>query len=446
MPEPPPPGPEERRASLRRRFFRLTGFNILANLTVPLAGLVDTAMLGHLADIRFLAGVALATILFDYLYWSLGFLRMGTTGTTAQALGAGQRREVYRVLYRSLVLALGTAAAVLALQVPLRALGFGLLSGTPEVEAAGIAYFNARIWGAPATLANFALVGWFLGREESGRALAVAAAANLANVGFNYLFIVRLGLAAQGAGLATMVSQYLALAVALLLLQRVGRPVPWRNREVFHRRRLGSLVRLNGDILVRSLLLATSFALFTNFSALLGTAVLAANSILMRLFLLAAYLVDGAAFATESLAGIFRGGRDRLALGRLVRLSMASGFAFAGLALAVFFLFQGPILQVLTSHTDVQALARRYQPWLLPVLIFGAAAFIYDGLFLGLTAGRALRNAMLAATGLVFLPLSLLALHTASAHLLWLAFAAFMLARWATLAWASRGLLGQAQA
>ncbi len=461
---------------LRRRFFTLTGINILSNLTVPMAGLVDTALLGHLPDIRFLAGVALASLIFDVMYWSFGFLRMGTTGTTAQAVGrvgAGKRSdppgvdsgsalatgmgEVYRVLYRSLLMAAALGGALLVLQWPLGELGFALLSGEAPVEAAGRDYFYARIWGAPATLANFALLGWFLGREESGRALIMASVANFTNVALNVWFIVGLGLAAQGAGLATMASQYAQLAVGLWLLTRAARqdraatpaagflpPPGWSREEILDRGRMAALVRLNTDILVRTLCLTGAFALFTNFSSLLGTTVLAANAILIRLFYLAAYSIDGAAFATESLAGIFRGAGENTALRRLTRLAMVTGVGFAGVFLAVFFLVPDPILALLTNHRDVADRALAAAPWLVPVLLAGAAAFIYDGLFLGLTAGRALRNAMLASTFAVFLPAALAALWLGSNPLLWLALSLFMLARAVTLGWASRGLLAQA--
>jgi multidrug resistance protein, MATE family len=440
--------------ALHRRFFRLTGINILSNLTVPVAGLVDTALLGHLPDIRFLAGVALTSLVFDYVYWSFGFLRMGTTGLTAQAVGRGEPAEVYRVLWRSLLLAAGLGALLLLLQRPLGDLGFLALSGTPPVEDAGRDYFFARIWAAPATLANFALLGWFLGREESGRALAMSAVANLVNVALNWIFIVELGLAARGAGLATMASQYAQLAAALLLLRaavrkdfprRDGEAGParlpgWSRAAVLDRRRLGDLVRLNRDILVRTLLLTSAFAVFTNFSSLLGTGVLAANAILIRLFYLAAYSIDGAAFATESLAGIFRGAGEAGGLRRLVRLSMLTGVGFAAVFLAVFYAVPRPILALLTDHRDVAERALAASPWLIPVLLAGAAAFVYDGLFLGLTAGRALRNSMLVSTFLVFLPAALAGLWLGSNTLLWLSMALFMTARAATLAWASRHL------
>ncbi len=438
--------------SLPRRFLKLTAINILTNLTVPMAGLVDTALLGHLADIRFLAGTALASLIFDYVYWSFGFLRMGTTGTTAQCVGRGDTDEAYRVLYRSLLVAAGVGVLLLVAQTAVRELAFLLLSGDAPVEAAGRDYFDARIWGAPATLANFAFLGWYLGREESGRALAMSATANLVNVALNGVFIVGMGLAAFGAGLATMLSQYAQLAVALLLFARArhrdeaartaGRPaLPGWDRAVLDRTRFAELARLNRDILVRTLCLVTSFALFTNFSSLLGTAVLAANAILLRLFELAAYAVDGAAFATESLAGIFRGAGRRADLLRLTRLALAVGALFAAAFMAALLLAPGPLLGLLTSHADIAARARHDLPWLAVVVVVGSAAFVYDGLFLGLTAGRALRGSMLLSTLAVFVPLAVGALLLGSNALLWLALSLFMVARAATLAWASRGLL-----
>lgn len=424
--------------SLPRRFFRLTALNILANVAVPLAGLVDTAMLGHLEDIRFLAGVALASVIFDLLYWSFGFLRMGTTGVTAQALGRGDTAEVHLTLYRGV--AFGVAAGLLLwlLRSPLEDLGFLLLSGEAGVEAAGRDYFGARIWAAPATLVNFAFLGWFLGREESGRALALTLTAALSNVGLNYLFIIRLGWTAFGAGVATALSQVLMLGLALgLFFQRSGR-TPWRWSQVLDRDRLAAFFRLNRDILVRTLCLVGAFAVFTNFSSILGTGVLAANAILLRIQNLAAYLIDGAAFATESLAGIFRGADRPGELRRVIRLAMATGVAFSLVFLGGLAVAPARVLGLLTSHGDVIATGRTFAPWLWPVLVLGAVAFVYDGLFLGLTAGRALRNTMLLSSLGVFVPLAMWAVVRESNHLLWLSMAAFMAARAASLGWAAR--------
>lgn len=428
-------------SSLRRRFGRLTGLNILANLTEPTASLVDTALLGHLPDIRFLAGVALAAVLFDYVYWTFGFLRMGTTGTTAQAVGAGDRAEVYRVLYRALASAVVLGAALLLLQGVLREAGFSLLAAAPEVEAAGREYFSARIWGAPAVLANFALLGWYLGREESRWALAMTAVAHSANIVLDYVFIIELGLAARGAGIATAISQYLMLAVGVTIFFRVhpsGKRHPWRRCEILEREPIKRLWVFHQDILVRTVALITAFALFLNLSAMLGTVVLAANTILYRLQTLAAYLIDGAAFATESLAGIFHGSGDETGLTRLRRLALGTGLAFAAPFALLVWLFPRPAYGVLTSHQPTLENAIEHGLWLIPTLLLGSVAFIYDGYFLGLTRGRPLRNTMVISTLAVFLPLALLALRRESNHLLWLAMAAFMLARAASLGWLAR--------
>jgi MATE family multidrug resistance protein len=358
---------------------------------------------------------------------------MGTTGTTAQAVGRGDRREVYLVLYRSLSLAIVIAGAILILQWPLRELGFGLLSGEAGVEAAGRDYFDARVWGAPATLCNFVLMGWFLGRAESRHVLVMTIAGNLANIALNYLFIVRMGLAAYGAGLATSFAQYGMLAVGLWLFRLQGGAERWVWRDVLDRTRMTSLFRLNLDILIRTMLLVSSFAVFINFSSLLGTTLLAANSILLRVFYLAAYLIDGAAFACESLAGIFYGRGDPVSLRRLTRLAVASGFGFAALVLGIFLVAPLPLLGLLTSHQDVIAACVHHTPWLIPTLLFGSLAFIYDGIFLGLTQGRTLRNSMIFCTLGVFLPLAWIGVRLESNNALWAAMGLFMLARAATL-------------
>jgi len=367
---------------LRRDFTRLTAVNILSNLTIPISGLVDTAMLGHLADIRFLAGAALGAILFDYIYWTFGFLRMAGTGLTAQAVGRGDRDDEYGTLARFAALGLFLAFFILLLHWPLREAGFGLLGGESGVEAAGRDYFNARIWGAPATLLNFVLMGWFLGRAQSRNVLIMTVVANLANVAFNWLFIMKLGWAAAGAGWATALGQYLSLITALVLYARREdqEPVDWR--AGLRREKFRGLFALNRDLLIRTVLLVSVFATFIDFSARLGTVALAANSILLRMLNLAAYMIDGAAFACESLGGILLGRGDRAGLRRLVRL-----------------------------------------------------------LFLGWTRARTLLLSMSFSVFLVYLPLALLAVGRADNHLLWASLALLMVARASTLGLAARRFL-----
>ena len=284
----------------RRRFFRLASVNILSNLMVPLAGLVNVAFLGHLVEIRHLAGVALATVLFNYIYWTFGFLRMGTTGMTAQAVGRSDHEAVLLTGLRNGVLALGLGLAILVLQHPLRELGFALLSAAPEVKSSGLAYYNTLIWGAPATLLNFVLLGWFLGREQGGRVLVLSAVGNGANVALGYLFIVRWGWESAGAGLSTAASQYLMLLVGMILVCRELRfgQVQAIAGRILDPLALRAAFALNGDIFVRTFALVSTFALFTNLSSVLGTVVLATNTLLLQVVTLAAYFIDGLAFAT----------------------------------------------------------------------------------------------------------------------------------------------------
>ncbi|MGF1519641.1 MAG: MATE family efflux transporter [Nodosilinea sp.] len=419
-------------------FLKLAVANIISNLMVPLAALVDTAFLGHLDDIRHLGGVALATVIFNVAYWSFGFLRMGTTGTTAQARGRGDIDGLWLILLRNGAIALTFGLLILLLQVPIREIGFGLLSGEPAVRAAGIEFYNARIWDAPAVLLNLVLMGWFLGREKGRRVIALSMVGNGSNVVFNYIFINQMGLASAGAGWGTALSQYLTLIVGLGLLLREGGgqhlyavlPQGWNPQAI------RGLFLLNRDILVRTFALVLSFALFTNFSAALGTETLAANTLLLQVVTLSAYFIDGIAFATESFAGRYYGSGDRTYLRRLLTLGGCTSIALALTFALTFVLFPQPLFGLLTIHQGVIAVVQTYVLWLIPVLGLGAIAYMLDGYFLGLTAGRVLRNATVLAAGVGFLPLALVAQSLGSAHLLWLALVGLMAARALTLLWA----------
>ena len=417
------------------RFFRLAIVNILSNLMVPLSGLISVAFLGHLVEIRHLAGVTLSTILFNYIYRTLGFLRMGTTGMTAQAVGREDEEAVLLTGLRNGILALGLGIAILILQYPLQEIGFALLSATADVKASGQAYFDARIWGAPATLLNFVLIGWFLGREQSGKVLLLSAVGNGANILLDTLFIVRWGLESAGAGLATAISQYLMLGTGMIL---VCREVRWKElqavaKQLFDLSALKACLLLNRDIFIRTFAFLSTFSIFTNLSSAMGTTRLAENALLLQVVTLAAYFIDGLAFATESLAGIFRGKDDNEQLGSLVKISAGTSLIL-GLNLAlVFVLFPELLFGLLTNHSEIIGSIHRYVSWLLPVLGFGSLAFILDGYFLGLAEGPTIRSAALTSTLVGFVPMSIAAWLFHSSHLLWLAMSLFMAARVVTL-------------
>ncbi len=423
------------RDSFASRFFRLASINILSNLMVPLAGLVDVAFLGHLEEIRHLAGVALATVLFNYIYWTFGFLRMGTTGTTAQAVGRADEEAVLLTLLRNGVLALGIGLIILVLQHPLRELGFTLLSATPEVKSSGRAYYDALIWGAPATLLNFVFIGWFLGREQGGRVLLLSVVGNGANVVLDYLFVVRWGWESAGAGWGTGASQYLMLLVGIIAASpslQFGK-VRAVAQQLLDPSALRASFALNRDILVRTFSLVSTFALFTNLSSVLGTVVLATNTLLLQVVSLAAYFIDGLAFATESFAGTFRGKGASKQLVPLVRLSGGISLILGLIFALVFNLFPTPLFRLLTNHSEVIDPIRHYVGWLVPVLGFGSVAFMLDGYFLGLTEGRILRNATVISALVGFAPVALAAYWFHSSFLLWLALSLFMLGRVVTL-------------
>lgn len=419
------------RSGLLQRFVQLAIVNIISNLLVPIAGLLDVAFLGHLTDIRHLAGVALATVLFNYLYWTFGFLRMGTTGMTAQAIGRGDAEAVRMIALRNGAIAIVIGLVILLFQSPIQAIGFAILSATPEVKASGQAFYQALIWGAPATLLNFVLIGWFLGRSQSGKVLLLSAVSNGANVILDYLFIVRWGWTSTGAGASTALAQYLMLVVGLCITRRevFEQSIAWG--QLFDRAELKAIFALNRDLLIRTLALISTFAIFTNLSSTLGTTVLTVNTLLLQVVTFSAYFIDGFAFATETLAGTYYKSRSQLI--RLLKISgihcISVGITFA----IVFMAFPTPLFRLLTNHQAILVEIDQFTIWLLPMLGFGAIAYLLDGYFLGLTAGQILRTSSLWAAIAGFLPIALLAAFLRSTNLLWLALSIFMFVRAITL-------------
>ena len=435
-------------ATLRRQFFQLSIANIVSNLMVPLAGLVDVAFLGHLEDLHHLGGVALATVIFNYLYWTFGFLRMGTTGLTAQAVGRDDQADVELVVLRHGAIALGIGLLILLFQYPLRDLGFLLLNAAPDVQASGIEFYNGRIWAAPVTLFNFVLIGWLLGRSQSYLVLILSIIGNSANVGLDYLFIVRWGWESWGAGLATAASQYLMTMAGLIMiggeLWRAVGQVKWK--QMWEQSAVRSLFALNRDIFIRTFFILSAFAAFTNLSAQLGTVVLATNTLMMQVLTFSAHFIDGFAFATESLAGRFYGHGDRSHLRTLLWLAGLTSL-LTGVLLALGLLwFPTFVFGWLTDHQAVLEQTVHYAGWFLPLLGFGAIAYMLDGYFLGITASHLLRNACVWSTLFGFLPIAVLGWHFQNSHLLWLALCGFMVARCITLGRHIRLTLSQSSA
>ena len=416
--------------ALTQRFLQLAGVNILSNLTVPLAGLLSVAFLGHLVEIQPLAGVALASVLFNYLYRTFSFLRMGTTGVTAQAVGRDDRETVLLTGLRNGLFAVGLGLLILLVQHPIRELGFALLGAEPAIKAAGQAYYDARIWAAPATLLNFVLLGWLLGQEKSGQVLLISIAGNGVSILLDYSLIVQQGWSSAGAGWAIVASQYL---MALLGLVFAKREASWSELravgpQLWQPAALKQTLTLNGNIFIRTLAFLSTFSVFTSLSAAISTLLLTENALLLEVFSLAVYLIDGLAFATESLTGLLHGQGNRKPLWFLVRLSGGTSLLI-GVSFALLFVLFPGLFGALTNHPEVLGLVSQDVFWLLPVLGFGSLAFMLDGYFLGLAEGATLRNAALLASLLGFAPIAALAWNLKAPHLLWLALAVFMAAR-----------------
>ena len=424
-------GSSKQEGDLKRRFWRLALFNIGSNLTVPLSGLVDTAMLGWLPEVRFLAGVALASLIFDYIYFGLGFLRMSTTGQTAQAEGAKQ--DSSPVLFRSLTIAVILATLVLLARPLIEHLAFAVLSGTPDVEAAGRDYFRARVWGAPGVICQLALLGWLLGRERSGSVLVVMSVTNLCNIALNWWFILHLGLEARGAGLATAIAQTAGALVAAGFVLAALETGPKRFRAALRLEPMLSLIRLNSQLFIRTLLLVSCFALFTDVSARLGTIVLASNAILLRWVTLLSYLVDGIAYATETIIGRLWGARDRRQLQSLLHHALLGGSALGALVWLPLVVAPEPIINLFSVNQEVISEAVKRSLWIAPLGLFGALAYVYDGFYLGATQGRRLLTSMLVAAG-VSIGVILTASMRQDPSLLWIGLVTLMALRALTLA------------
>ncbi|HEY9762425.1 MAG TPA: guanitoxin biosynthesis MATE family efflux transporter GntT [Trichocoleus sp.] len=410
------------------RFYRLSSVSMLSNMMVPLAGLVDTAFLGHLADIRHLAGVILASILFDYLYRVLKFLRSSTNALTAQAAGVDDQKAVLLAGLRSGVVALGIGLLILALQYPLQKGGFALLGGAQEVEASGVEYFYGRIWGAPAVLLNFVLIGWFLGQEKNGWVFLMALVGNGANVLLDYLMIFKWGWASSGAGLATALSQYLALLAGLV---GAGLTIQWKDfweawKDVLDGAALRETVTLKSNLLIRFVVLISTYAIFTNLSSAFGTATLAQNGLLLQIALLSQFTIQGVGITTQTLIGNFKSKGMLDYLSPVLMVAILTALPIALIFAASSILFPDTIFGLLTNHAEVSEHITSYTLWLLPLLEITAVAFMFEGYFIGLKEGETLRNAVLIAFGVGFVPLAITAWYLHNNDLLWLSLVGYV--------------------
>ncbi len=407
---------------------------ILANVTTPIIGLVDTAVLGQLGDPHFIGGVAIGAMIFNLLYWAFGFLRMGTTGLTAQAEGSGNMGEVGATLMRALLIA-GTAGILLIVtQVPISALSFTLISGSEAVETSAAEYFSIRIWGAPAALANFAFLGWFIGMGRARTALVLQLVLNGLNAILDIWFVLGLGLEIKGVAYGTVISEVVAalagLWLAIGMLKR--RHIRFDASRILDRNAIRRVLGVNGDIMIRTMAVIFAFTWFTAKSAEAGDVILAANAVLMTLTPTAAYFLDGFAFAVETLAGQAIGAQRINRFRDAVRLSTLWAILFSTIASAIFWFGGGMIIDFLTVNEEVRSVARVYLIWAAIVPITGVMAYQLDGIFIGATRTADMRNMMLLSLAVYILMWATLTPLFAN-HGLWAAIVIFLSLRAITL-------------
>ena len=416
---------------MNKKILKLAIPNILSNLSVPLLSSVDTAIVGHLDKVSYLGAIALGSMIFNFIYWGFGFLRMGTTGLTAQAFGQKKDNEVILVLARSLSVAVLSAIIIFGAQYFIKELSFFLVNGASEVENYGRQYFDIRIYAAPATLSLYAFQGWFLGMQNAKYPLILTVIVNVLNLGFNLLFIYGYGMNVDGVALGTVCAQYSGLFLAVILYLKKYKK--FTAALVFNKitdlEPLKRFFSINFDIFIRTLSLIFAFSFFTAVSADLGTEILAANTILLQLWMILSYGVDGFAFAAESLVGKYIGARNKEKLKMTISYIFYWALGLGVIISTVYFFFDKEILSLYTDKTDIINLASAYFIWTLIAPISNSICYIWDGVFIGATATKAMRNSMLISLFVFFLPIYYLTVDTLGNDALWLAMIVFMLAR-----------------
>jgi MATE family multidrug resistance protein len=377
--------------------FAIAGPAMVANLTTPLIGIVSTTAIGRLGDATLLGGVAMASVLFDCIFWLFGFLRMSTVAFTAQSLGSGETSELRAILVRGLIVASLVGAALVLLQIPLAALLLGAMGGSEGVTRAAKTYFIIRIWSSPLALANYVVLGWLIGQARATLALMTQVAINVINMVATVLLVLVFDLGIAGAAVAAGIAEAAGLLLGILIAQRLLRGQPAISRAtLFERTKLMRLLTVNRDILIRTAALIAAFLFFTAQGARAGDVTLAANSVLNNFLMIAAFFLDGLANAAQQLCGHAYGARDKGGFAGAVKLVVMWGFGFALAVAACFLLFGPALIDIMTASADVRRIARDYLPFVIFAPLLGVFAFAFDGIYIGATWARDMRNLMLA--------------------------------------------------
>lgn len=404
--------------------------SIVSNITVPLLGLIDVSIVGHLGAASYIGAIAVGGMLFNMIYWLFGFLRMGTGGLTAQAYGRHDLQEVTRILLRSLSISLLLALALLLLQYPIRNIAFMCMDTSEEVRQLATLYFHICIWGAPATLGLYGFTGWYIGMQNSRFPMFIAITQNIVNIAASLFFVFVLKMKVEGVALGTLVAQYAGLGMACLLWLAYYRPLRkyLLQKALFDRTEMKRFFQVNRDIFIRTLCLIAVTVFFTSTGAAYGDVVLAVNALLMQLFTLFSYFMDGFAYAGEALTGKYIGAKDNQSLRLTIRHLFKWGIALSLLFTLLYGAGGKSFLGLLTNDTSVISASEEYIYWVLAIPLAGFSAFLLDGICIGATATHLMLRSMLVASASFFL--LYYGLHdTLGNHALWMAFIVYLALR-----------------
>ena len=415
---------------MNKRILGLAVPSIISNITVPLLGLVDVSIVGHLGSATYIGAIAVGGMLFSMIYWIFGFLRMGTSGLTAQAYGRRDLAEVILLFVRSLGIAFGLALLLIMLQYPILKVAFTLIDATPAIKELASLYFRICIWGAPAVLGLYSFAGWFVGMQNSRFPMYIAITQNVVNIAASLFFVFIWNRGVAGVAMGTLVAQYAGLLMASLLwygyYRRLWQKLNWKMLTDYEAMR--SFFILNRDIFFRTLCLVAVTTYFTSRGAEQGDIILAVNTLMMQLFTLYSYIMDGFAYAGEALTGRYVGAHNQADLRRMIRTLFAWG---VGLALAFTLLYGiggSSFLSLLTNEQEVLNASSDYFYWVLAIPLAGMAAFLWDGIYIGATASRQMLYSMLVASVSFFI-LQRIFQQQMGNHALWMAFIAYLFLR-----------------
>lgn len=416
---------------MNREILKLAIPNIISNITVPLLGLVDMILMGHLSSSVYIGAIALGGTIFSVLYSFFSFLRAGTTGFTAQSFGADNTMEISYSLYRSITIAILASIIIICARHPIARLSVVLLDGSNDVESLAITYFYVRIWAAPANMLLYCFNGWFIGMQNTKIPMAIAIIINVLNIILSIIFVLVMKQGVVGVALGTVIAQYCGLLTALVFLftKYKNYLIKIDTSILLDISKLKRFFKVNTDLMIRSILLVLTIAFFTNQSAKLGDNILSVNMILLQSFYIFSYFTDGFAYAGEALVGKYIGANDSDSLHGVVRQLFKWGMYISVPFVALYALFPTTFVKIISDNTEIINEIRPYYIYMALIPIITFAAFLWDGIYIGATASKAIRNTMIISALLVFLPMWYFLMPIYANHGLWIAFLGFMVAR-----------------